>query len=82
MQMIQMIQSSEKKMSELAYVVGEAVDLVSGDREILLRKAHCSQNLVSHTLANKGCSEFLSSFWLENDCPFISRLVSEDYCPE
>jgi hypothetical protein len=79
---LQKIQSKEREMPELAYIVREVADLLSGKRGILLWKIHCSQNLVSHTLAIKGRCESLSRFCLENDYSFISHIVSEDYYPE
>ncbi len=56
-----MIQSKLKEMSEMTYLVSEIGDLLAGKREILLRKVHRDQNIVSHTLANSGCSYGLSS---------------------
>uniref|UniRef100_A0A0E0DXY4 RNase H type-1 domain-containing protein n=1 Tax=Oryza meridionalis TaxID=40149 RepID=A0A0E0DXY4_9ORYZ len=79
---LQMIQSKEKEMSGLAYLVREIVDLLAGNREILLRKIHRDQNLVSHTLANRGRSDGLSSTWCGNNCSFISKFVRDDLIPE
>jgi hypothetical protein len=79
---MQMLESKEREMSEVAFLVKEATELLSGDREIQLRKIHRSQNSVSHLLANKGRCEGLSVFWLDDECSCISRLVLDDLSPE
>uniref|UniRef100_A0A0E0HR20 RNase H type-1 domain-containing protein n=1 Tax=Oryza nivara TaxID=4536 RepID=A0A0E0HR20_ORYNI len=47
--------------------VREVCDLLTGDREILVRKVHRCVNSVSHSLANKARYEACSKIWLENN---------------
>lgn len=79
---IQMINSKERCLSELAFVVREVRDLMNGDREILLRKIHRSQNHASHSLANKARAEPSSIIWLNPNCDDISQIVKDDFIPE
>lgn len=50
---LHLIQSKEKNLSELAFLVKEMSDLLTGNREFLLRKIHRNQNYTGHVLANK-----------------------------
>ncbi len=77
-----LLQLKEKDQSELAYIIREAKDLISGDRELVVRKIHRTQNGVSHLLANRARSDSISDFWLEENCNLISQLVYEDISSE
>jgi ribonuclease HI len=75
---IQMIQSKEKDISELAYLIREVKELLGSNRKVKICKALRSQNWVGHSLANKVRCDSLSGLWTRNGCNFISRLVYED----
>ena len=57
----------EKILSDQVFLVREVCDLMTGDREILVRKVHRCVNSVSHSLANKARYEACSKIWLENN---------------
>ena len=57
-----MIQDAQKEMSAFAHVVKDIGILMSGDREIVLKKIQRYQNSISHFLANKARAETLSKF--------------------
>lgn len=56
---LHLIQSKEKNLSELAFLVKEMSDLLTGNREFLLRKIHRDQNYIGHVLANKARCDVL-----------------------
>lgn len=68
---IQMIQSKEKDISELAYLIREVKELLGSNRKVKIYKALRSQNRVGHSLANKVRCDSLSGLWTGNDCNFI-----------
>lgn len=55
---------------------------MEGDREIIIKKIHRSQNRISHFLANKARVESLLGFWLEEDCKSILQLGCDDFLIE
>lgn len=79
---IQLLKSTEKAMSDQAFLVKEIKDLIHVSREIKLVKGHRSQNSISHLLANKASGENISEVWLGNSCSFISHLVCNDILEE
>lgn len=77
-----MIQSKERNLSDLTFVVNEVRALMNGSREILLRKVHRSQNVASHSLANKARQESSSITWLDPNCEELAQIVMVDIIPE
>uniref|UniRef100_A0A0E0MTV9 RNase H type-1 domain-containing protein n=1 Tax=Oryza rufipogon TaxID=4529 RepID=A0A0E0MTV9_ORYRU len=51
---VHLLQMKGKILSDQVFLVREVCDLMTGDREILLRKVHHSVNSGSHFLANKA----------------------------
>lgn len=77
-EVIQLLQLKETIRSELAFVIREVRDLLSGNRDVKVCEIHRNQNRISHFLANKGRSEGLSHFWPDNSCIAISQLVCDE----
>ncbi|BAS85675.1 Os03g0669750 [Oryza sativa Japonica Group] len=76
------IRAKERNLSELAFLVREVRDLLSGNREFLLRKTNRDQNLAAHVLANKARCEVISKVWVGSECDALSQIVMNDYIPE
>lgn len=71
-------QSANNVRSELAHLIREIGELISGNREITIKKVLQCQNTVSHFLANRGRTVSRSEFWPDNTCNLITHLVCED----
>jgi ribonuclease HI len=79
---VHLLQMKGKILSDQVFLVREVCDLMTGVREILLRKVHRSVNSGSHFLANKARCEACSKDWLERDCDELQHLVISDLSPE
>lgn len=75
---INMIQSPGREMSQLAYLVRDIEELLVGDRVVSIQKVQRCQNNISHFLANRGRTNFLSEFWPDGSCNLISQFVNEE----
>lgn len=51
-----------KGRSELAFIVRDIEELLSGNMEVIIAKIQQNQNNVSHTLANRARCESLTEF--------------------
>lgn len=78
LELLKLVGAGSSDRSELAFLVKEVRDPLSGNREIIIRKIHRENNCVSDFLANKGGSESLTAFWPDNSCDCISHLVGVD----
>lgn len=62
----------------LAYLVRDIEELLAGDRVVSIQKVQRCQNNISHFLANRGRTNFLSEFWPDGSCNLISQFVNEE----
>lgn len=78
LEMVQLIHSDEKAMSDLAFLIREVKLLLKGNREIVIKKVSRGQSRDCHVLANKGRCESLTAFWPDDNCNFIPHVLGAD----
>ena len=78
LEVMNLVQSASSVRSELAHLIRDIGVLISGNREVQIKKVLRCQNTFSHFLANRGPSVACSEFWRDNSCNLIAHLVCED----